>query len=152
MAKNSVEKKKGALVGVSIAIIVIAVLLSVLGVALLVASIKMVVSGKLIGILFIVLSGILSIAGLAGVGVGVYYVWLGGRTVATKGSIKEGNIAMNGTVNMVKCSNCGTAVNEGDEFCPNCGASLSETKKCPSCGATNKASSKRCTACGAELE
>ena len=117
---NSIQKQKGWLVGLSIATIIIGIAAIVVGIILLIAGIPAI--PELAGILKTVLGALLILFGLAGIPVGIRWAWVGLVLKATKGSIKQGNIAKEGgTVNMKKCDKCGTERQEGEEVCSNCG-------------------------------
>ena len=117
---NSIQKQKGWLIGLSIAMLVLGVVALVVGVILLVSGILAI--PELAGILKTVFGGILVLLGLVGIPVGIRWAWVGLVLKATKGSIKQGNIAKEGgTVNMKKCDKCGTERKEGEEVCSNCG-------------------------------
>ena len=117
---NSIQKQKGWLVGISIATIVIGIAAIVVGIILLIAGIPAISS--LSGILKVVGGAILILLGLVAIPLGIRWAWVGLALNATKGSIKQGNIAKEGgTVNMKKCDKCGTERKEGEEVCSNCG-------------------------------
>lgn len=59
---------------------------------------------------------------------------------------------------MIKCTNCGAEIKDGNKFCINCGADLTEQKAtikfCPYCGQDNFTSSDNkliCEGCGKEI-
>ena len=117
---NSIQKQKGWLIGISIAIMLLGVAALVVGIILLVAGIPAI--PELAGILKTVFGALLILFGLAGIPAGIRWAWVGLALKATKGSIKQGNIAKEGgTVNMKKCDKCGTERKEGEEVCANCG-------------------------------
>lgn len=149
---NSIEKQKGALLGLSIASIILGLVAIVVGIILIVSGATVVATKGLEGGLKIGFGVLLVILFFPFEGFGLYSLFLGVSVKATKGSIKQGNIAMNGTVNMLKCKNCGTEVEPGQAFCPKCGKSLSDKKVCPKCGATNMSENIKCSACGADLD
>ena len=51
----------------------------------------------------------------------------------------------------MRCSNCGSTVPEGSEFCNHCGAHLSADFVCPSCQSVIPADSLFCPKCGAKV-
>ena len=117
---NSIQKQKGWLVCLSIAVLALGIAALVVGIVLLVSGIPAIPA--VAGILKVVFGGVLIIFGLAGIPLGVRWAWVGLALNATKGSIKQGNIAKEGgTVNMKKCDKCGTERKEGEEVCSNCG-------------------------------
>lgn len=149
---NKIEKQKGLLLGLSISGEIIGLALLVTSIILIVLGAKNVSSEHLkgglelgFGILFVLVAGFFIVFA-------TYTLFIGGALKATKGSIKEDNIPLNGTVNMIKCKNCGAEVMAGDDFCGVCGASLNDKKECPKCGATNMSENKKCSSCGADLE
>ncbi len=117
---NSIEKQKGWLIGISIAMIVLAVAGLVFGIILLVAGISTISTTA--GIIKLVFGIILTLAGMVLLPLGIRWAWIGLALSATKGSIKQGNIAKEGgTVNMKKCDKCGTELKDGETVCSNCG-------------------------------
>lgn len=117
---NSIEKQKGALIGVGVALLVLGALSVVFGVILIVSGASNL--GGAAGILKLVFGIILSLLSFSFVPAGIKCVWVGGALKATHGSIKQGNIAKDGgTVNMTKCDKCGTEIKEGETVCSNCG-------------------------------
>ncbi len=117
---NSIQKQKGWLVGISIAMIVLGAVALVGGIILLVSGIPAIPA--VAGILKVVFGGLLVLFGLVSMPLGIRWAWVGLALSATKGSIKQGNIAKEGgTVNMKKCDKCGTERKEGEEVCSNCG-------------------------------
>ena len=149
---NSIEKQKHALVGISIAIAIISLIGVIGGIILIVCGAKTVMDEHLAGGLKIGFGVALVLIGGYFLVLGIYMLLVGSAVKATKGSIAEGNIPKAGTVNMIKCKNCGAEVKEGEAFCNVCGKSLSDKKVCPKCGATNMSENKKCSACGADLE
>ncbi|MGM9970321.1 MAG: zinc-ribbon domain-containing protein [Anaeroplasma sp.] len=149
---NSIVKQKRALIGLSIGSIILGIIALVVGIILIVSGATVVVDKHLEGGLKIGF-GILLIIGFLFFDIfGFYTLFIGSAIKATNGSIKQGNIPMNGTVNMLKCKNCGSEVEYGQAFCPKCGKSLSDKKVCPKCGATNMSENTKCSACGADLQ
>ena len=146
---NKIEKQKGQLKAISIIIMVISVI--IMGVGIL-----MIVSGSTtnsgLGMKFtLILFGILfALIGLAGIAFGLVFLITGKSLTATRGSVAEDNLGK-GTINMTKCSNCGSEIVPGNNFCGKCGNNLAQTKICSSCGATINVDEKVCTNCGAEV-
>lgn len=73
--------------------------------------------------LMIVFGILLIVAGVIGAIASVVFVWMASAVKATKGSIAEENLGI-GTVNMIKCKNCGVEVEEGQEICKKCEENL----------------------------
>ena len=117
---NSIQKQKGALIGVGVVLLVLGALSVAFGVLLIISGISSISSVS--GILKLVFGIILALLFIAFVPTGVKCVWIGSSLKATTGSIKQGNIAKDGgTVNMKKCDKCGTEIKEGETACSNCG-------------------------------
>ena len=148
---NKIEKQKGGLLALSIVSIVLGVLSLVGGILLIVFGAKSVSGEVAKGVVMLVFGILLVLLGLFLVPLGLYMLFIGASVKATKGSLKEDNIAINGTVNMKKFKKCGHEVSENDLFCPKCGASLLDKKVCPKCGATNMSENIKCSSCGADL-
>ena len=121
---NKIEKQKGGLVTLGIIGLVAAALFLVVGIILLVSGISTLANtGSLVGgILKTVFGGLMILLFFPLIGFGIHATWIGLSLKATKGSIKEGNIAKDGgTVNMRKCDKCGTELKDGETVCSNCG-------------------------------
>ena len=116
---NIIEKRKGQLKGLGIALLVASVILLAVGITLIsVAATALVLKvGMLIGGIVLV---VLSIPGIV---VGVIFTWTATAVKAVNGSIAEENLAM-GTANMHKCANCGAALEEGKTICEKCEENL----------------------------
>jgi len=112
---NIIEKRKGQLKGLGIALLV-------LGGLALVGGILMSVLGAP-NVLLIVFGVLLALAGIAGGVVGVIFTWTACAVKATKGSIAEDNLGK-GTVNMHKCSNCGEEIPADKTICEKCEENL----------------------------
>ena len=122
---NSIEKQKGALIGIGVLMLVLSVASMVFGVILIVAGASNL--GGAIGIAKLVSGIILSLLSLVFIPYGIKCIWVGGALKATKGSLKQGNIAKDGgTVNMRKCDKCGTEIKDGESVCSNCGKPYQE--------------------------
>lgn len=149
----SLKGQKRALTGFSLAIAVIGLLAIIGGIILVIFGSKNIIDSNHLtgglqlgfGIALIILGGSVGVIGL-------YMFFVGLAVKATNGSIAQGNVAKNGTINMKKCPNCGAEIKDGDEFCTTCGKSLSDKLVCPKCGATNMSENKKCSACGADLK
>lgn len=117
---NKIQKQKGLLIGLGVAFIVISVLLLVFGIILTVNGANKLpetwgIVKLAIGVVMIIVSIPFGLGGIRG-------IWIGLYMTATKGSIKEGNIAKEGgTINMIKCDKCGTEIKDGETACSNCG-------------------------------
>ncbi|MBO5954856.1 MAG: zinc ribbon domain-containing protein [Clostridia bacterium] len=116
---NIIEKRTSQFKFISAIILALGVILSVVGIILLVNS----GIGKDLSVIKLVFGIILIVLGLAGVGFGIAFSWIGASLKATKGSIAEDNAAK-GTVNMNKCENCGAEVEPGVKICAKCEENL----------------------------
>ena len=117
---NSIEKQKRLLIILSICSLVGSLLCLVFGVLLLIKGILAIPEAS--GIIKTVFGSMLVLLFFALVTFGIRWLWVGLSLKATKGSIKEGNIAKDGgTVNMRKCDKCGPELKEGETVCSNCG-------------------------------
>lgn len=117
---NSIQKQKGFLIGLGVALIVVSILLASFG-AFLTARGAVDLSGAagIVKLVFGILMLLLFFPAILG---GIRFIWVGYSLVATMGSIKQGNIAKEGgTVNMKKCDKCGTELKDGQTECPECG-------------------------------
>lgn len=122
---NSIQKQKGALIGLGVVLLVLSFLSAIFGVILIVSGSANLSSAS--GIIKLVFGIILSLLTFAFCPAGVKCVWVGSALKATKGSIKQGNIAKEGgTVNMKKCDKCGTEIKDGETVCSNCGKPFAE--------------------------
>lgn len=133
---NTIQKQKGWLMGLGIGLMVLSIILICCGVPLLVGGIHAVSdaanSSSAGGVVMIVFGALMCILFAPGLILGIYYLWVGGYLSATKGSIKQGNIAKEGgTVNMVKCDKCGTEIKAGETVCSNCGKPVEAQKVQP---------------------
>ena len=120
---NKIQRQKGSLVVIGIVTLVLALALLVGGIVMLVSGIPVLVEDSNLtkGILLVVFGSIALLLFVPAVGFGIYDTWVGLSLKATKGSIKEGNIAKEGgTVNMKKCSRCGTEIKDGETVCSEC--------------------------------
>ena len=112
---NIIEKRKGQLKGLG-------VILLIIGALFLVGGVLMIALGAANP--WLIIAGVvLSVLGIAGVIVGVIFAWVSSAVKATSGSIAEDNLAK-GTVNMHKCENCGSEVEEGVKICEKCEKNL----------------------------
>ena len=67
------------------------------------------------------------------------------------GNVKDVGNSAKGTVNIAKCSKCGSELEDGADFCQKCGNKTDGIIKCE-CGHKNSEESKHCTKCGKELK
>lgn len=124
---NSIEKQKGALIGLGIVFLLLGVLAFVGGIVLIIAGVGAL--GVSEGIVRLVFGIIFVLLSLFVVPLGIKWLWVALAIKATKGSIAEGNIAKEGgTVNMRKCDKCGTKLADGEYVCSNCGKSFENLK------------------------
>jgi len=125
---NSIEKKKTALIGLSIAILVLALLGLVGGVVLIVFGARNLGESNLVaGIIMLVIGVLLVIAGVIGVLFGIRNIWVGSALKATKGSIAEENLAKTSQSNtVVKCPKCGCTNSIENTNCSNCNEPLTK--------------------------
>lgn len=112
---NIIEKRKGQLKGLGLALIIV-------GILALVGGVLMIALGSSNPWL-IIFGVVLGVLGIAGVIVGVIFAWVSSAVKATQGSIAEDNLGK-GTVNMNKCQNCGAQVEEGVTICKKCEENL----------------------------
>lgn len=147
---NKLVRGKTSLLIVSLAMIFISLLCTAGSVGLIIWGANIVKEVVVLGIVLIVVGAVLALTFLSGVIYGFILYFTGKSLVALNGSVAEDNLAM-GTVNMVKCKNCGTAINNGDKFCSKCGNTLSETKKCTKCGKEVDVNAQACPECGEKL-
>lgn len=115
---NIMEKRKEQLKIVNAVIIAISAIVLVTGIILAVIG-----AGNDFSVLKIVFGIILTVAGLVGLGIGIYMSIVTSAVKATEGSIAETN-SVKGTVNMHKCKNCGAEVEAGVEICATCEENL----------------------------
>lgn len=117
---NKIQKQKGALIGLGVVAIIISALLLVFGIILTINGAKDL--NEVWNIVKLVFGILMILISLPVCWAGIKFIWVGAYISATKGSIKEGNIAKEGgTVNMKKCDKCGTEIKEGETACSNCG-------------------------------
>lgn len=128
---NSIQKQKGGLLFLGIGALVLSILSIAGGVALIVNGAKAVAEQVSVGgIVMLVFGVILCILFVVGFIFATYSIFVGVALKATKGSIKQGNIAKEGgTVNMVKCDKCGTELKTGETACSNCGKKVEDMNK-----------------------
>ena len=119
---NSIQKKKGALIGIAIAALV-------LGLAALAGGVVLAIfGGKDLANEVWVSGGIklgfgilLGLIGLCGVAWGIRYIWVGSALKATKGPIAEENLAKDAPgKNVKKCPHCGCTNSAENTVCSNC--------------------------------
>lgn len=116
---NIIEKRKSQFQFVGAIILAVGVILAVTGI-ILIANCGF---GKDISALKLVFGIILLVLGILGVVVGIVFSCTANAIKATKGSIAEDNLGK-GTVNMRKCENCGSEVEEGKTLCAKCEENL----------------------------
>ena len=117
---NKIEKQKRVLIGLGILMAVVALLALIFGIVLIVHGAKSL--GDAAGIIKLAFGILLVLLFFPLCGFSIKCVWVGFALVATKGSLKEGNIAKEGgTINMKKCDKCGTEIKYGEDKCSNCG-------------------------------
>ena len=149
---NKIEKGKTGLIGLGVGALVLALLSLVGAVFVIIDGIRSVSVAVSVANIFEIIGGaILCIVAFLLIYVGIYFTWIGSSMKAVKGSIADDDLCK-GTVNMIKCENCGSEVTSEDQVCGNCGYSLAKTVKCPACGENVDASKKFCTKCGAEIK
>lgn len=148
---NKLVKGKKTLVGISIALIGLCLLLVAGSIGLIVWGASIVKSSVALGVVLIIVGVLLSIMFLGGVVYSFIFYFTGKSLVALTGSVAEDNLGI-GTVNMNKCNNCGTKIENNEKFCAKCDSSLEDAKKCEKCGVLNKLDANNCTACGEKLK
>lgn len=148
---NKLIKGKKSLIAVSIAIMILSVLLAGGAIALIVHGANMIATNVATGVVLIIVGALATILFLGGAVFGAVVFFTGRAIVATSGSIAEDQ-SLKGTVNMIKCSNCGSPVEKDEKFCGKCGYELTEFKKCEKCETLNKKSASVCAACGEKLK
>ncbi len=119
---NSIQKKKGALIGLAIAVLVIGLGAFVGGVLLVVfGALDLVNQAWIGGGLKLGFGLLLTILGVIGVGWGIRYIWVGSALKATKGAIAEENLAKDAAgKNIKKCPHCGCTNSAENTVCSNC--------------------------------
>lgn len=119
---NSIQKKKGALIGLAIAVLVIGLGAFVGGVLLVVfGALDLVNQAWIGGGLKLGFGLLLTILGVIGVGWGIRYIWVGSALKATKGAIAEENLAKDAPgKNIKKCPHCGCTNSAENTVCSNC--------------------------------
>ena len=148
---NIIEKRKKQLIGIAIAIFALSLALLAGGIVLIIFSAKAIGTITLFRVILrIVIGALLILIGLCSFGYFVAFAATGGAIVATKGSLKEDNLAM-GTVGVKKCQSCGCELDDDVKFCPSCASPQSQTKQCPACNATCAIDASNCHECGKEF-
>lgn len=147
-SENRHDKSHLMILGLIIFIISLAMLIG--GVALI---IRGVIIAKVSAIIWrAIVGGVLSLLGLTFAWVAIMVM----VTAATMIKVKDGNVSdvgnsAVGTVNINKCPNCGTKLDEDAEFCTNCGAQIDGYIKCE-CGCKNSLDANNCKKCGKALK
>jgi len=144
---NKLVRGKTSLIIVSLAMMLLSILCAAGSIGLIVWGAKIVSDLIALGIVLIIVGSILALIFLSGIVYGFVLFFTGKSLVALSGSIAEENLAK-GTVNMVKCPNCGVEVGVKDKFCPKCGKDFAKTKKCAKCNTEVNIDAKACTNCG----
>ena len=117
---NTIQKQKGGLIGISVFMIIIAILLVKFGIILTISGAGAITQAS--GIIKLVFGVLMIVLSIPCAIFGIRFIWVGFALTATQGSIKMGNIAKDGgTVNMRKCDKCGTELKDGENVCSNCG-------------------------------
>lgn len=140
---------KGHLTTVGLIVLLIALALTIGGIWIFVRGVQ--VSGVIATIWRIVLAIVMVLFGLP-LGYVSFMMLVTAHSMidVANGSVSDiGNSAV-GTVNVYKCSRCGTKLDDVTDHCPNCGVKLDGVVKCE-CGHKNKADAKHCVKCGREL-
>lgn len=121
---NKIQKQKGVLVGIGIAILVIAIAALVGGIIML-CNIGTQEAGSVGFVLFIVFGSLLTVLGVIGLVAGVRTTWVACALKATKGTVTEKNLALDHTHSMTKtCPKCGCSNTQESKVCSNCGTEL----------------------------
>ena len=115
---NIIEKRKGQLKWLGLALIIIGLLAVAGGIVMLVFSVA-----EKIKVVMLVCGILLIIFGIVGGLIGIPFVWTASAIKATNGSIAEDNLGK-GTVNMHKCENCGAEIEDGKTICAKCEENL----------------------------
>ena len=144
---NKLVRGKTSLIIVSLAMMLLSILCTAGSIGLIVWGAKIVSDLIALGIVLIIVGSILALIFLSGIVYGFVLFFTGKSLVALSGSIAEENLSK-GTVNMVKCPNCGVEVSVKDKFCPKCGKDFAKTKKCAKCNTEVNIDAKVCTNCG----
>ena len=147
---NKLVRGKTSLLIVSISMIVLSLLCVAGSIGLIIWGAKTVSDSIVLGIVLIIVGAVLSLMFFSGIIYGFVLFFTGKSLVALSGSMKEENLGK-GTVNMIKCPNCGVEVGVKDKFCPKCGKDLAKTKKCAKCNTEVDIDAKVCTNCGEKL-
>ena len=148
---NKIAKNKKTLTIASVVISILSLLLVGASIAMVVYGAKIVGEKLAIGLVLIIVGALLALLFLGGIVFGLVLFFTGKSVVAINGSIAE-EILGKGTVNMIKCSNCGEPLNGEETYCGKCGAETAEFKKCGKCEVLNKKDAHVCTACGEKLK
>lgn len=135
----------------------VALVVAIIALALVVGGVWLFVKGILVDGAFattwrIILGVVMAILGLP---LG-YVAFMMLVTASSMINVKDGNVSdvgnsAVGTVNVLKCSNCGTKLDDEVDHCPNCGKKQDGIIKCE-CGHKNIDSAKHCVKCGKELK
>ena len=118
--KNIIEKQKGWLLAIAIALIVLGALAIAGGITLIFMG--TVHSSLAIKLIEIIGGSLLILLGLGGIVYGIIMLFTGIALKATKETIKEENLAKK--PNEVICPKCGFSNKENTEVCTHCGEKL----------------------------
>lgn len=138
-------------------LMILGLIVFVIALAMLIGGIALIVRGAIIAkvsaiIWRAIVGGVLALLGLT-------FGWVSIMIMITAGSmikVKDGNVSdvgnsAVGTVNVNKCPNCGTKLEEDAEFCTNCGTQIEGFIKCE-CGCKNSLDAQTCKKCGKALK
>ena len=145
---DKIDRDQKRLAKLSIILIIFGIVMIGLSIGLIIWGVNVLKTSLVWGIIMIVVGALLILMFLRSTIYAIFWYITAKAAVTTdSGSVKD-DIAGKGTVNMVKCANCGNEVGGKDKVCGNCGKSLASTKNCPKCGTENNIDNKNCTECG----
>lgn len=149
---NRMEKGKRNLIILSLIMSALSIGLIVLSVFLIIWGARGISAGSGLGLRIIEILGgaLLIVLSLSVLSVSVLFLITGKSLKATKGSIKEDNLAK-GTVNVVLCEKCGKELSPDAQFCTKCGESVSSRVTCRHCSAVCEKDGTFCPKCGKAL-
>ena len=138
-------------------LMILGLIIFIISLAMLIGGVALIIRGVIIAkvsaiIWRAIVGGVLSLLGLTFAWVAIMVM----VTAATMIKVKDGNVSdvgnsAVGTVNINKCPNCGTKLDEDAEFCTNCGAQIDGYIKCE-CGCKNSLDANNCKKCGKALK
>ena len=119
---NSIEKKKGALIGLATVVLILGLAAFAGGVILVIfGALDLLNQVWLAGGLKLGFGALLVIIGAIGACWGIKYIWVGSSLKATKGAIAEENLAKDAPgKNVIKCPHCGCTNSKENTVCSNC--------------------------------